>query len=1414
MTTFKQDNFEEYYDIGEELGRGQFALKQRSRSSRRGVSREDIEREVSILQEIQHPNIITLHDVFENKAEVILILELVTGGELFDFLAEKESLTEEQATKFLKQILDATHHLHSKHIAHFDLKPENIMLLNRNHPHPQIKLIDFGLAHKIDFSNDFKNMFGTPEFVAPEVVNYEPLGLEADMWSVGVITYILLSGASPFLGDCKQETLANVSAVNYQFDEEFFRNTSSLAKDFISKLLMKDPKKRMTIQDSLLHPWIKPKDRQQELSRKESAVDMKKFKRFAARRKWKQSVRLISLCNRLSRSSLSRSNMSVSHSDDALEEEDSFVMKAILHAINDDNMPGLQHLLGSLANYDVNQPNKHGIPPLLIAAGCGNFRIIDLLIRKGAEVQAQDKSGANAVCYAARNGHVETLKFLHEKNCLLDGQDKSGETALHVAARYGNVDVVQYLCSINANPNLLDREHETPLHCASWHGYAHVARALCEAGGDVDVRNREGESPLLTASARGFRDIVECLLEHGADLNSTDKDGHTALHLAVRRCQTAVISCLLSHRYCVDIQDHHGNTPLHIACKDGNLHIVSSLCCNNAALDIPNKNGRTPLHLAANNGCLEVVRYLCAAGANIDAVTSNGSSAEDLARIAPHEHVAALLGKIKKDTQRAFIQQLQPTHSPQPRVKLKLLGHCGSGKSALLESLKCGLLQGFFRRRKAHQSSNNSSPFPLSPASAKRAVSLSISSLYPGCENVSVRSRSMKFEPSLAKGAMEGCSPSHGSLSTKDDQSTRAIDIQNANVNGVGEFSVWEFSGNPVYYCFYDYFAANDITAVHLVLFSLEEPYETQLSQVTFWLNLLKSLQLPEDDIAFGGRVKNSLHVVLVATHADIVNIPRSSGGEFSYDMEISMLKEVKSRFGNDLQISEKLFVMDAGASISKEMKLLRNHLQDLRSSIISTCPPVTQLCEKIVSILPTWRRLNVSSQLVSWQQFVLDVQEHINPLVSDAALREVALQLHSMGEINIMQSETVQDVVMLDPNWLCSGILAKILSLDASESIQRCRGRCHLEELQGLVGEGDVDELLQILDAMDVCTRDINNPTTVDIPALVQTNGLQHSWMDVEEEEESQVYGGVRVVPTEHLTPFPCGFFHKLQVNLCRWSHQQKPEEGDSWLWANGARVSHGRAEALVLLVNHGQGVEVWSRGPDSDRLGAYALLDMLCSIIDGLLASTLPGLLTVKHYLSPQQLKEHQERIMVYQPRDFFRAQELREHALTNTMGGYKESFSSILSFGCAQVYQLASIGADIHASEIGPLARRKLCRLLDPPDAMGKEWCLLAMNLGVTELVAKFSTTNLNGLSVGGVFQPSPTAALLKEWSERPDSTVGVLLAKLRELGRRDAADFLLKSSPVFRVSQEGAVHDSDGPTFNGGASHNSISSVISR
>uniref|UniRef100_UPI00398EC999 death-associated protein kinase 2 isoform X2 n=1 Tax=Pristiophorus japonicus TaxID=55135 RepID=UPI00398EC999 len=275
-----------------------FLKLRRSKTSRWGLEREEIEREVSLLREVQHLHVITLHDVFESRTDVVLILELVCGGELFDYVAEKESLGEDQAMEFVQQILLAVGYLHSKSISHLDLKPENIMLLEKEVPKPHIKLIDFGLAQKIEEGTEFRSMCGTPQYIAPEIINYEPLGPASDMWSVGVITYILLSGLSPFQGDTDSETLMNIVELNYEMEDQFFGKSSNMAKNFIRSLLVKDPQARLSADRCLDHPWIKPKNNRQVIVRSISVINIQTFKVFNARRRWKVSFKMVSACNR------------------------------------------------------------------------------------------------------------------------------------------------------------------------------------------------------------------------------------------------------------------------------------------------------------------------------------------------------------------------------------------------------------------------------------------------------------------------------------------------------------------------------------------------------------------------------------------------------------------------------------------------------------------------------------------------------------------------------------------------------------------------------------------------------------------------------------------------------------------------------------------------------------------------------------------------------------------------------------------------------------------------------------------------------------------------------------------------------------------------------------------------------------
>ncbi|KAH7954436.1 hypothetical protein HPB49_018379 [Dermacentor silvarum] len=208
----------------------------------------------------------------------------IEGGELFERVIDDDFvLTEKACAIFVRQICEGVDYMHSKNILHLDMKPENVLCTTRTGN--RIKLIDFGLARFYEPGKKLQVLFGTPEFVAPEVVNFDKVGYQTDMWSVGVICYVLLSGLSPFMGNSELETMANVTRAEYDFDDESFDQISEEAKDFIAKLLLKDKEDRMTASQGLNHPWLR-KDKK----RDDTQLDKKKLKRFVIRRRWQKMV--------------------------------------------------------------------------------------------------------------------------------------------------------------------------------------------------------------------------------------------------------------------------------------------------------------------------------------------------------------------------------------------------------------------------------------------------------------------------------------------------------------------------------------------------------------------------------------------------------------------------------------------------------------------------------------------------------------------------------------------------------------------------------------------------------------------------------------------------------------------------------------------------------------------------------------------------------------------------------------------------------------------------------------------------------------------------------------------------------------------------------------------------------------------
>ena len=211
--------------------------------------------EVSCLQRLDHPNIVRYHETYNDVKYVYIVMEYVTGIDLYDKITKQpaQKLSEAQAAYYTKSLCEALNHCHALNIVHGDIKPENIMV----NDHDMLRLIDFGLAKSNSTSTGkYVGVQGTPYYMAPEAVN-GIITKQVDIWSVGVILYIMVSGLPPFDGDTPDQIFAKIKAVDYNLNTRQFNSVSPECKDLIRKLLVHDPKKRLTISQTLQHDWIK-----------------------------------------------------------------------------------------------------------------------------------------------------------------------------------------------------------------------------------------------------------------------------------------------------------------------------------------------------------------------------------------------------------------------------------------------------------------------------------------------------------------------------------------------------------------------------------------------------------------------------------------------------------------------------------------------------------------------------------------------------------------------------------------------------------------------------------------------------------------------------------------------------------------------------------------------------------------------------------------------------------------------------------------------------------------------------------------------------------------------------------------------------------------------------------------------------
>lgn len=320
MEQFCKDNIEEKYEFKDLLGTGAFsqvvlaeskkkpgemyAVKCIDKKALKGKE-DSLENEVKVLRKLKHPNIVQLLETYEDKNKVYLVMELVTGGELFDRIVEKGSYTEQDASGLIKQILEAVDYMHCQGVVHRDLKPENLLYYSPDED-SKIMISDFGLS-KMEDSGVMATACGTPGYVAPEVLAQKPYGKAVDVWSMGVIAYILLCGYPPFYDESDANLFAQILKGEFEFDSPYWDDISDSAKDFIRHLICVEVTKRYSCKQALGHPWISGNTAS---SKNIHGSVSEQLKKNFAKTKWRQAYNATAVIRQMRKLAMSSSSSS------------------------------------------------------------------------------------------------------------------------------------------------------------------------------------------------------------------------------------------------------------------------------------------------------------------------------------------------------------------------------------------------------------------------------------------------------------------------------------------------------------------------------------------------------------------------------------------------------------------------------------------------------------------------------------------------------------------------------------------------------------------------------------------------------------------------------------------------------------------------------------------------------------------------------------------------------------------------------------------------------------------------------------------------------------------------------------------------------------------------------------------------
>uniref|UniRef100_A0A0A9YKM0 Death-associated protein kinase 1 n=1 Tax=Lygus hesperus TaxID=30085 RepID=A0A0A9YKM0_LYGHE len=462
----------------------------------------------------------------------------------------------------------------------------------------------------------------------------------------------------------------------------------------------------------------------------------------------------------------------------------------------------------------------------------------------------------------------------------------------------------------------------------------------------------------------------------------------------------------------------------------------------------------------------------------------------------------------------------------------------------------------------------------------------------------------------------------------------------------------------------------------------------------------------------------------------------------------------------------------------------------------------MTGFCEAVVQWLPSLRKSAESIPVMSWEAFIDEARDQVNPLANHDHFSILFSQLEQMGEVIL-----IGNLIILSPSWLCSQVLGQLLSVDFITHA-RITGCYPVDDFQVAFPEADAMAMLEVLEALQLCIQWPGSPylsrpvstesgdlwelecendgeLEYEFPCYNFVERIEGLWESTDKRYSEGVYGGVRLKSPPGTTHMLHCIFPRLQIELRRTVLGYYDWQSDLYQWLGGSKMCFGAIESLITFEkdcdNGEESIDVKVRGPTGTGKNCFLFLEELLGIIDMVMLDVVPGLLIEKYLMSAYDLRTHVNPVYCYPPDMLMKA------SLENS--GFDTQLWNLLANMPETLLQLFSFDADLEVKEfvcnsygisiemLSTLCVQRLCTLLDPPDPHGRDWCMLAVQLGLTNKISAIENS-----------QHSRTSALLHHYAQEPDSSIGALIDKLNVLGRSDAAGVLMRYAPLYKVATD--------------------------